>query len=198
MPRTEEANQRLREAQRRKILEAARHVFAQKGRAATMADIAAEAHISQGLAYRYFANKEAISNELIRHVTQAGLDNVGRVLAAPGTPGERLRLLVTRITENRRERLELLQLSILAYADEATPTDLRDLLRRQSQAVQDVLRQLIVDGQASGEIAPGDPDQLVLVLTAYSAGLAQLALRRSGLPEAASPDPDIILRILKP
>jgi hypothetical protein len=38
MPRTEEANQRIREAQRAKILEAAWTVFARKGRAMTMAD----------------------------------------------------------------------------------------------------------------------------------------------------------------
>jgi len=197
MPRTEEANQQLREAQRAKILDAARHVFARKGTAATMADIAAAAQVSQGLAYRYFANKEALSNELIRQVTEAGLNNLERVLTAPGTPGQRLRMLVARITDNRRERLELLQLFILTYADETTPDDLRELLRRQSQAMQDVLRELIVAGQASGEIAAGDPDQMVLVLSAYFVGLAQLALRRGGLPPPVSPDPEIILRILK-
>jgi len=61
MPRTPEANQRIREAQRAKILESARSVFARKGMEATITDIAAEAQISLGLAYRYFADKEAIS-----------------------------------------------------------------------------------------------------------------------------------------
>jgi AcrR family transcriptional regulator len=197
MPRTEEANQKVREAQRAKILEAARQVFARQGRAATMADIAAAAGVSQGLAYRYFASKEEISNELIRQVTQAGLANMRNLRERPGTPGERLRALFTRVSANRRERLELMQLSILAYGDESTPDDLRELLRRQSRALEEVLRELIVAGQASGEIAPGDPDQLVLVLTAYLVGLAQLTLRRGeNLP--AQPDPEIILRILKP
>ena len=56
MPRTPEANQRLREAQRTKILASARSVFARKGMEATITDIAAEAQISLGLAYRYFAD----------------------------------------------------------------------------------------------------------------------------------------------
>ena len=43
MPRTEEANQQIRQEQRTKILNASRNVFARKGRAATMADVAAEA-----------------------------------------------------------------------------------------------------------------------------------------------------------
>src|SRR5262245_10565427 len=59
MPRTEEANQRVREAQRAKILDGATAAIARKGWAATMADVAAAAEVSQGLAYRYFANKEA-------------------------------------------------------------------------------------------------------------------------------------------
>ncbi|MGZ3639543.1 MAG: helix-turn-helix domain-containing protein, partial [Ktedonobacterales bacterium] len=65
MPRTTEANQRIREAQRAKILQSARSVFARKGMAATITDIAAEAQISLGLAYRYFADKEAILSELV-------------------------------------------------------------------------------------------------------------------------------------
>ena len=66
MPRTPEANQRLREAQRTKILASARSVFARKGMEATITDIAAEAQISLGLAYRYFADKEAIFSELVK------------------------------------------------------------------------------------------------------------------------------------
>src|SRR5258708_32691284 len=57
MPRTEESNQRIREEQTHKIMVAATKVFARKGLAATkMADIAAEAGISYGLLYNYFAS----------------------------------------------------------------------------------------------------------------------------------------------
>ncbi len=73
MPRTAEANQRLREEQRAKILDGAMKVFAQKGSAATMAEIAAAAEVSQGLAYRYFANKEAIIHAVLEHVIQIGI-----------------------------------------------------------------------------------------------------------------------------
>jgi len=65
MPRTEAANQRRRSAQREKILDAARKVFARKGMAATMGEIAAEASVSHGLAYHYFANKEALFHALV-------------------------------------------------------------------------------------------------------------------------------------
>jgi hypothetical protein len=56
MPLTEAANQRIREAQRAKILRAAWKAFARKGRAMTMADVATAANVSYGLTYRYFAS----------------------------------------------------------------------------------------------------------------------------------------------
>jgi AcrR family transcriptional regulator len=71
MPRTEEANQQIRRNQREKILSAARNVFARKGRNTTMADIAVEAGISQGLAYRYFSSKEAILTASVKQAAQS-------------------------------------------------------------------------------------------------------------------------------
>src|SRR6266851_4947009 len=89
MPRTEAANQRIREEQRARILEAARKVFARKGMAATMAEVAAEAEVSQGLAYRYFANKKAIFNVLVEQMMQSGPTMAQHILEMPGTRGER-------------------------------------------------------------------------------------------------------------
>ena len=55
-PRTEEANQHIREEQRERILEAAKAIFAHKGFSETkMSEIAAAANVSYGLAYHYFA-----------------------------------------------------------------------------------------------------------------------------------------------
>lgn len=198
MPRTEEANKQLRKTRKAKILEGARMAFARKGMAATMADIAAAAEVSQGLAYRYFADKEAIYNELLEQVTQSSRTSIRHALEMPGTPMERLNDLLSRMLENKQERLELNQLAIQAFDDEATPDDLRQLLSKQSQSYRAVIRQLIVEGQATGEVAPGDPDQLVMAVTACISGLLRFAARhpeqfKKQLPEAA-----IILRMLKP
>src|SRR5690349_18270741 len=111
MPRTPEANQRIREAQRAKILESARSVFARKGMEATITDIAAEAQISIGLAYRYFADKEAIFSELVKQTIPAAATGQ-RLLDIPGTPGERLAALISNVVMARghREPLEMYQL----------------------------------------------------------------------------------------
>ena len=88
MPRTEEANQQIREEQRTKILAAAAKVFARKGKAATMADVATETGISQGLAYRYFASKEEILTTLVKQTAELEGRGVRVVMEQePGSSG---------------------------------------------------------------------------------------------------------------
>jgi len=68
MPRTEDANQRIREEQRTKILEAALSVFARQGTDATIADVATAANVSYGLIYRYFVNKVALQAPSVKNM----------------------------------------------------------------------------------------------------------------------------------
>jgi AcrR family transcriptional regulator len=198
MPRTEEANQRIREKQRAKILDAARKIFARKGLAATMADVAAEAKVSQGLAYRYFASKEALFQMLVEQAVQSGIAGIQRIPKMPGTPTERLGLLVSMAWEGRRKHPEIYQLLYQVLDDEATSDEIRELIGRQGQTYQDVLRQLIVEGQATGEVAQGDPDQLVIVFLACLDGLSRLALRAPEWVTKHFPETEIILRLFKP
>src|SRR5258708_19259761 len=151
MPRTEEANQRIREEQRAKILDGARKVFARKGLAATMADVAAEATVSQGLALRYFANKEAIFQALFEQIVQTSLAAVPRFLEMPGTPGERLDFLISSAWEGRREHPEFYQLMYQVLSDEAAPDKLRELIDRHGHPYRHIMTQLIVQGQAARE-----------------------------------------------
>src|SRR5215510_7982397 len=144
MPSKEAANPHLREAQRAKILEGARNVFARKGTAATMADVAVAAGVSQGLAYRYFANKEEIFHELVEQTIRTDPAGLQHVDAIAGTPVERLAVLLSRLVEARRQHPEFFQLFDQVQNSEATPNDLRELIRRHSQTFHDVVRQLIV------------------------------------------------------
>ena len=200
MPRTPEANQRIREAQRAKILESARSVFARKGMEATITDIATEAQISIGLAYRYFADKEAIFSELVKQTIPADSAGFQRLLEMPGTPGERLAVLISSIVAARghREPLEAHQLLNHALHAEAMPDDVRELLGRRYQMLLDTMRQLIVEGQATGEVAPGDPDQLVAVVSACLDGLTRWAVRDPEQFRTYVPDAEIVLRLFKP
>lgn len=200
MPRTPEANQRIREAQRAKILESARSVFARKGMAATITDIASEAQISLGLAYRYFADKEAILSALVEQIVPANSTEFQQLLEMPGTPGKRLAVLISSIVTARgqNEALEAHQILNHALDAGAMPDDVRKLLGKRYQALLETMRQLIVEGQASGEVAQGDPDQLVAIVSACLDGLTRWAVRDPEQFRTYVPDAQIILRLVQP
>ncbi|MGO8948807.1 MAG: TetR/AcrR family transcriptional regulator [Ktedonobacterales bacterium] len=65
--------------------------------------VAAEASVSHGLAYRYFANKEAIFRELVEQALQGGSAILQRLSERSGTSGERLFFLVSSLVESRRK-----------------------------------------------------------------------------------------------
>src|SRR6266567_2096109 len=93
VPRTEVANQQARREARARILAGARAAFARKGMAATMADVAASAGVSQGLPYRYFSDKDDLISALVTEaVRQTGAE--GLPSAVPGGAAGRLRRLV--------------------------------------------------------------------------------------------------------
>lgn len=197
MPRSEEVKQRLREEQRAHILEAAKRVFAHKGLTATMDDIATEASVSHGLAYRYFANKEAIWTILAEQAFQASLLTFQHVMESAGTPGERLNMLVSRLIESRRHP-EFIQFLDHLHNAKATPDALRELIHKRGHALHIVLRQLIVEGQEAGEVASGDPDQLVRAILVCLDGLIKWAEHDPDQYREHFPDAEIFLRMLKP
>jgi hypothetical protein len=51
-------------------------------------------------------------------------------------------------------------------SDAATPSDLREQVRSYGQAFHDLLRRLIVEGQAEGAVRAAEPDQLVTAVMA--------------------------------
>lgn len=187
------------EAQRSNILAAARRVFAQKGKAATMADIAQAAGVSQGLAYRYFPGKDAIFRELVEQaLTQAQVDSSAPAENAPPTPGQRLAILITQMVEYRRDNVEFFQLLDQVVNSSQPPDDITNMIRSRRTAFLAELRDLIVAAQSSGECADDDPDQLVVAIAACLDGLTRFALHQPERFATLCPGPDIILRLLRP
>jgi AcrR family transcriptional regulator len=186
----------MREEQRTRILEAAKRVFARKGPAATMDDIAAEASVSHGLAYRYFVSKEAILHTLAEQAFQADPMTFQQVVLMPMTPGERLTWLVSGLIKSGR-RPEFVLLDHMRNS-EATPDDLRELVHKRGHALRYVMKQLIVGGQTTGEVVAGDPDQLVNAILACLDGLIKGAEYYPEQYNEHFPDAEIFLRMLKP
>ncbi len=197
MPRTEEENQRIREEQKKHILEAAMSVFARKGLAATkMADIAAEANVSYGLVYHYFPNKEQIVAELLDWALEMGFRYAQQALEMPGTPWDRLHWLVSSRLRSLQEHPEFLMVLHQVLVDEAMHNKWKEAAQRKSDLSTEVLRRLIIEGQQAGQVVCDDPDQLLTALRSCLHGLTFSALSHNHTQKL--PDADIVLRLLRP
>lgn len=196
VPRTETGQAELRESQRERLMAAARDVFARKGWAATMADIAAEAGVSQGLAYRYFAGKGEIVQALMEQaMAKAPLPSAQGL---SGTPWERLEELTRQILQARRERAGFYRILLHALDDPAAPAEIRERVRGQGRRFRDMLLEVIAEGQAAGEVALGDPQELALALLAVFSGLSSPALGGAQGALGRVPSAEVVLRMLRP
>jgi AcrR family transcriptional regulator len=163
-----------------------------------MSEIAEAAGVSQGLAYRYFASKEEIYYALIARAMQGGLPEAEIARMTSGGPWERLEALLSRIVNARREHPEFFQLLYHVLGDDTAPAELRDQMRERGMYLARELRTLIIEGQTAGEIAAGDPDQLVVALLAYLDGLTRFSLYGPQQFKEHFPETRIIMRLFKP
>lgn len=199
MPRTEEANQQIREERRAQIINVAAQVFARKGLAGTrISDIAAAADMSQGLIFRYFASKE----DVFAAVVERGLNSAIRItqgaLQQPYSPLGKLRWLLEVFLSGMWGKPEYSLVIQHALSSEATPQEVRQMALEQGKASLDLFKQLIIEGQKAGEIVQGDPAELALVLGSCLQGLSGgMAYMPDVLGINKPPDPEIILRLIK-
>jgi AcrR family transcriptional regulator len=187
----------MRENTRRKILDAASRAFAKKGLGATISDIAAEAGVSQGLAYRYFPSKEAIFHTLLRQLLRSGeVDKFSQ--SAGKSPRELLEFFVSETIRLRQEHPEFYRFLFQALSDESLPRDIRQMLNVQGQKIRKALRRLITEGQGVGDVSKGDPDQLVDVILDCLEGLSIRMAFSDPSHKVVLPSAEIILRLLGP
>lgn len=82
------------------ILDAAIRCFAEKGFAATtIKDLASEAQVNSALLYYYFADKQTLYRETLRHIAQRLADSAGRRLDDHLAPDEAIRRFVQQQAE---------------------------------------------------------------------------------------------------
>jgi AcrR family transcriptional regulator len=198
MPRLEAVNKQRRAEQHANILNAARVVFSRQGPAATIDDIATQAKVSHGLAYRYFPNKDSLFQALVEEAMQVAPTGLQYFEQLSGHAEDRLTLLISRMIESRRERPEFYLLLDHVRNSPATPKTLRNQIKRQKEAFLALLRSLIVEAQERGTVPSDNPDSLVMAVSAFLEGLGSIALHEPEDFKRWCPAPDILLRIVMP
>ena len=103
-------------------------------------------------------------------------------------------MVVRGFVESRRHPEFYLLLDQVLRSQDA-PEALRALVHQRSRQVQEVLRHLIVEGQATGEVAADDPDHLVRAFLACLDGLIRWATLDPNHYHDHFPDVSIFLRM---
>ena len=77
--------------------------------------------------------------------------------------------------------------------------DLREAVAKNGAVIKKSIRKLIVEAQASGDVAADDPDQLLFALLATIDGLVSRVSDPMRIEDRTHfPDPNIVLRMLRP
>ncbi|MCO6188487.1 TetR/AcrR family transcriptional regulator [Rhizobium sp. L1K21] len=141
----------------REILETGARLFAEKGYEATsMRDISDAAGVSKALLYHHFKSKEDIYGRIAFAATQHLNTFVKSRIPTEGTAAEKLRaFMVSTATFFSEHRSAWIAASNAFWSDpDQRATDLRIAYRRQFE---NMLREIIRDGVASGEFNEVDP-----------------------------------------
>jgi len=158
------------------ILGAAARVITERGLAdSRISDVAEEAGVSPGLILYYFDSKDRLLSEALTYANDQFYLRMSREIRRIGSAREQLRRLIDlsipgfRPDHSKFDEWALwIEVWARALRDPEMSKDREMLDQRWRQSIADIIRA----GQASGEFAPGDADELALRLGCLIDGLA--------------------------
>lgn len=184
MPRRRLTGEDKRLANRARILQAARKVFAQRGyHGATIGGIADEAGLSNGAVYYNFASKEDLFFALLDEWRAELIQDAGTAVSRPGSaePGhsfqDEMRHVIETLKRGREWRLLLFE--FVTYA--ARNPEFRQRFAAGRQEFKGALASVLTDRIAAHRLQPVvPPEQLAVLVTALVNGLALDELTEPG------------------
>jgi AcrR family transcriptional regulator len=184
MPSRRLTGQDKRRANRARILQAARKVFAQHGyHGATIGEIAGEAGLSNGAVYYNFANKEDLFFALLDEWRTELIRDAGKATGRLGSAGpersfqDEMRQVVETLKRGREWRLLLFE--FVTYA--ARNPRFRERFAAGRQEFKAALASVLTERIAAHRLQPVvPPEQLAVLVTALVNGLALDELTEPG------------------
>ncbi|KEK24781.1 TetR/AcrR family transcriptional regulator [Bacillus gaemokensis] len=177
MNKQQERFEAMRSETIEKILYSATKLFARKTYfKTTIQDIADDAGISKGLAYRYFSSKEEIMNQLIE-ISVPSLNEVSELFKQTGNEKEILIHITSMLLDNLKEDPSSTDgLFLLSQIDSFSENELNPDLKSDYEAslknVINSLSSLILSGQKKGYFIEGSPKELALFYYSIYQGIA--------------------------
>ncbi|MDP3043991.1 MAG: TetR/AcrR family transcriptional regulator [Bacillota bacterium] len=145
-----------------RVLTSFRELSMDKGlKAVTMDELAAHAGVSKRTLYRYFPSKQALVEALVDDLLTGFGREIETMLEGPLSPIEKIRFIISFITE----RVLVLRPVIIADIQRYYPTAWDRIDRFRMQRIH-YMGELIAEGQKRGEFRPIDPRIVVNAIVA--------------------------------
>ncbi len=155
-----------------RLLDAAAGAFADRGYAATTTrDIAARAGLSPAGVYVHFGSKEALLHALSVRGHEAALDLVTRSVAGPGPASARVARVMAAFSAWHAEHHEMAR--VVQYEFPHLLPHHRDEVLTLRKNIDEVVRELLTDGVASGEFEVADVRDTTLALMSMCIDVAR-------------------------
>lgn len=149
---------------RGRLLKAAVELFARKGYAATgVQEIVAACGVTKPVLYYYFGSKEGLFLEVMHESLRLFEATIAGALSTEGSVRDRICRLLDGVFALILENLEVARLAHSLYFGPSQDAPVFDL-EVFHQRLQDVVRALVADGQASGELKGGEPETVAMAL----------------------------------
>lgn len=176
MPRNKEANQKVKDERREKILSSALSLFITKGLAATkISDIAERTGMSQGLVYHYFKSKEEIFIFLIDSAMQKMNEAALNLEKLPVSAKEKIVLAIDGLFkgfETNAHTSSYYFLITQTALSEANPQEAREIIRNQNDVKYNVMTRIFEEGQRDGTVKKFASREMVTLFFSSINGLA--------------------------
>lgn len=160
--RNREQKRADREAKRQAVLLAAVRMFNERGYHATsLDDVAASLGVSKPTIYHYLGNKEQVLLTCLSTGLEKLIDAAVAARGMEGTGAERLVAFMTKYAEFNM--LDFGRRVILTQDSDLSETGARQF-RADKRKIHEMMRDMIVEGQADGSIAGGDPTLMAFTM----------------------------------
>jgi AcrR family transcriptional regulator len=189
----------IRDFRRDQVIEVARRLFGARGTTdVPMDEIAAEAGVARSTVYVYFANRDELLRACLNGMHSQLLDDIAETWEQNAEPAQRLQRLIEGMLERIDDdsaffRLALVTQGSMNQSGEAVGNELALI----GLNIARLIRDLYVDGQASGIFGDIDPDRATALIGQQIYG-AMSVRAADPLPrprdEAAAEISDFILR----
>lgn len=171
MPRTREQNEKIREERRAEILAAAIGLFAKDGFADTsVSAVAKAAGVSHGTIFLYFPTKEDLFRAAVLEPLLTWEGRYIELLGAGGSPIERIERFVRQQVRDVAARESYVRLVHYVLGLRSRFPDMAQEIFGFSGRQMAAMAPIIAEGQALGQLAPGDPRGIAVTYFAWLNG----------------------------